>query len=135
MLFLVGTDQADPARQPIFEGGTPPPYYRVSELGRIVEEGDSDDPWRLRLARELLAGRSEEHTSELQSRRDLVCRLLLEKKKPDKRLRRRARGESAGRNSHPHCPAQTDHGGGDHPSTSWVTSRGSLPARHFAAEQ
>src|SRR5690349_22366367 len=28
-----------------------------------------------------LYGRSEEHTSELQSRRDLVCRLLLEKKK------------------------------------------------------
>src|SRR5438874_9088937 len=28
-----------------------------------------------------LASRSEEHTSELQSRRDLVCRLLLEKKK------------------------------------------------------
>src|SRR5690349_23671152 len=27
-----------------------------------------------------LVGRSEEHTSELQSRRDLVCRLLLEKK-------------------------------------------------------
>src|SRR5690349_24178568 len=27
------------------------------------------------------SGRSEEHTSELQSRRDLVCRLLLEKKK------------------------------------------------------
>src|SRR5206468_13005281 len=31
--------------------------------------------------RDLLAGRSEEHTSELQSRSDLVCRLLLEKKK------------------------------------------------------
>src|SRR5690349_22534584 len=29
--------------------------------------------------------RSEEHTSELQSRRDLVCRLLLEKKKKNKR--------------------------------------------------
>src|SRR5206468_10634410 len=28
------------------------------------------------------ARRSEEHTSELQSRSDLVCRLLLEKKKP-----------------------------------------------------
>src|SRR6266849_1531827 len=28
-------------------------------------------------------GRSEEHTSELQSRVDLVCRLLLEKKKKD----------------------------------------------------
>src|SRR5215471_21284248 len=30
------------------------------------------------------SARSEEHTSELQSRRDLVCRLLLEKKKKDK---------------------------------------------------
>src|SRR5690349_23626931 len=30
------------------------------------------------------ARRSEEHTSELQSRRDLVCRLLLEKKKTTK---------------------------------------------------
>src|SRR5690349_22623994 len=30
------------------------------------------------------ADRSEEHTSELQSRRDLVCRLLLEKKKKKK---------------------------------------------------
>src|SRR5690349_22051834 len=29
--------------------------------------------------------RSEEHTSELQSRRDLVCRLLLEKKKKKKK--------------------------------------------------
>src|SRR3712207_7369022 len=32
-------------------------------------------------ARPLDAGRSEEHTSELQSRQYLVCRLLLEKKK------------------------------------------------------
>src|SRR5690349_22613044 len=31
-----------------------------------------------------LLERSEEHTSELQSRRDLVCRLLLEKKKGEK---------------------------------------------------
>src|SRR5437773_9508345 len=31
----------------------------------------------------LLQTRSEEHTSELQSHHDLVCRLLLEKKKPD----------------------------------------------------
>src|SRR5690606_38937005 len=30
------------------------------------------------------AGRSEEHTSELQSRENLVCRLLLEKKKKNK---------------------------------------------------
>src|SRR5690349_22771966 len=33
--------------------------------------------------------RSEEHTSELQSRRDLVCRLLLEKKKKKKKKDRR----------------------------------------------
>src|SRR2546421_4081313 len=31
--------------------------------------------------------RSEEHTSELQSRSDLVCRLLLEKKKKNKKYR------------------------------------------------
>src|SRR3712207_8459971 len=34
-----------------------------------------------------LAGRSEEHTSELQSRQYLVCRLLLEKKKEKKKDR------------------------------------------------
>src|SRR5437868_14263565 len=38
--------------------------------------------FRLRLARP----RSEEHTSELQSRFDLVCRLLLEKKKKQRRV-------------------------------------------------
>src|SRR5690349_23200474 len=35
----------------------------------------------LGLGEDDLRARSEEHTSELQSRRDLVCRLLLEKKK------------------------------------------------------
>src|SRR5438874_12351958 len=46
-------------------------------LGRSVRRPRSrrpQHPERRRL-------RSEEHTSELQSRRDLVCRLLLEKKK------------------------------------------------------
>src|SRR5438874_6130249 len=33
--------------------------------------------------------RSEEHTSELQSRRDLVCRLLLEKKKKKKKSKKK----------------------------------------------
>src|SRR5204862_6926141 len=37
------------------------------------------------------SGRSEEHTSELQSRRDLVCRLLLEKKKNKNVTRSRIR--------------------------------------------
>src|SRR5438132_2671535 len=35
-------------------------------------------------------GRSEEHTSELQSHSDLVCRLLLEKKKKQKHQRQSA---------------------------------------------
>src|SRR5438874_10677496 len=37
-----------------------------------------------------IVSRSEEHTSELQSRRDLVCRLLLEKKKKNKTLAERS---------------------------------------------
>src|SRR5699024_11995481 len=60
-----------------------------------------EQPWKVRLIHEqpdpkqrriaeirrqalLGGGRSEEHTSELQSRFDLVCRLLLEKKKDKK---------------------------------------------------
>src|SRR5690349_21877746 len=42
---------------------------------------DRRAPFLVRFAEGLAATRSEEHTSELQSRRDLVCRLLLEKKK------------------------------------------------------
>src|SRR5215471_21360565 len=52
---------------PIFDPGQPLP-----RRGDRRREGD---PGR----------RSEEHTSELQSRRDLVCRLLLEKKQEDLR--------------------------------------------------
>src|SRR5438132_10644228 len=48
-----------------------------------------------------LVGRSEEHTSELQSHSDLVCRLLLEKKK---RTARPAYGTGA------RSPAATRHG-------------------------
>src|SRR2546427_4131930 len=38
----------------------------------------------LEVTRAYAAGRSEEHTSELQSQSNLVCRLLLEKKKKNK---------------------------------------------------
>src|SRR5436309_11242266 len=41
-------------------------------------------PWRL--AAYVPAARSEEHTSELQSRENLVCRLLLEKKKKKSKI-------------------------------------------------
>src|SRR5215471_9082328 len=47
--------------------------------------------------------RSEEHTSELQSRRDLVCRLLLEKKKTPHPLHQRKK-----RNTRRHIDGQCD---------------------------
>src|SRR2546428_9911165 len=47
----------------------------------------ADDRHVRHLLRLGIADRSEEHTSELQSRSDLVCRLLLEKKKKIQRLR------------------------------------------------
>src|SRR5690349_23056600 len=43
-------------------------------------------PCRRRCAAAPSGWRSEEHTSELQSRRDLVCRLLLEKKKTNNKI-------------------------------------------------
>src|SRR2546421_4482586 len=49
-----------------------------------IRRRPSRDATRFRLATTRRA-RSEEHTSELQSRSDLVCRLLLEKKKKEHR--------------------------------------------------
>src|SRR2546422_6426155 len=46
-----------------------------------AERGDPDRPGAERAVPRLVDLRSEEHTSELQSRLHLVCRLLLEKKK------------------------------------------------------
>src|SRR5687768_18009201 len=48
------------------------------------------------------AARSEEHTSELQSRLHLVCRLLLEKKKLERHLILRQHQESSNDNSSHH---------------------------------
>src|SRR5437588_11814534 len=42
-------------------------------------------PWSSSARRRAAPSRSEEHTSELQSHSDLVCRLLLEKKKNNRR--------------------------------------------------
>src|SRR2546422_8600749 len=76
--------------------GRPPPVHaqlqtvvaRQVDLGdflekvgmRLLQEGDQRHA-ALHLRTPALAIRSEEHTSELQSRLHLVCRLLLEKKK------------------------------------------------------
>src|SRR5204862_2373041 len=55
-------------------------YYWRAVLAGVAAQPVSD---RVLVAAQVENGRlrSEEHTSELQSRRDLVCRLLLEKKK------------------------------------------------------
>src|SRR2546421_4900739 len=54
------------------------------------------------VGRALMTNRSEEHTSELQSRSDLVCRLLLEKKKVGVEQLRRAGAMSTEESSFPH---------------------------------
>src|SRR5574341_319278 len=58
----------------------------LSQLGRVTRSSPGPRRRRRPLPRELAGGRlcllrSEEHTSELQSPTNLVCRLLLEKKK------------------------------------------------------
>src|SRR3712207_7734988 len=63
------------------------PAVRVGPLRRAVgRRGERPEHVKAGVADELVGGRhlelrSEEHTSELQSRQYLVCRLLLEKKK------------------------------------------------------
>src|SRR2546422_4062501 len=54
-------------------------HHAALEIGRAVRPLRDDA--RRRLGDVLHQDRSEEHTSELQSRLHLVCRLLLEKKK------------------------------------------------------
>src|SRR5690349_25127763 len=49
----------------------------VNEAALLAARKDRDKV----VAADFMEARSEEHTSELQSRRDLVCRLRLEKKK------------------------------------------------------
>src|SRR5260370_148331 len=58
----------------------------LQRLARIAGQGQETHARALAafgrvIAQRLAAGRSEEHTSELQSHLNLVCRLLLEKKK------------------------------------------------------
>src|SRR5690349_23960841 len=58
-------------------------YEHAEELSKSYGWAYGDVPTIVLTGRKL--PRSEEHTSELQSRRDLVCRLLLEKKKKKKK--------------------------------------------------
>src|SRR5438445_10213856 len=55
----------------------PPPRSRSSSPPPIPSQGPQ---WAIQVIAPAMVARSEEHTSELQSRQYLVCRLLLEKK-------------------------------------------------------
>src|SRR2546422_1511324 len=57
-------------------------------LGRL-DVGEVAQPGQHRRRQLVADPRSEEHTSELQSRLHLVCRLLLEKKKTEHAIRRK----------------------------------------------
>src|SRR5947207_7724413 len=72
----------------------PRPRWRAPAAGAA-----SNRRTRLRRARARAPprARSEEHTSELQSHSDLVCRLLLEKKKKEKHSRNTANTKTAQR--------------------------------------
>src|SRR2546428_9808116 len=79
-----------PLFRPPHRGIPPTAAVRAPASGHAREPGDrleqrlghvvTDHRGRLQQALVLRRKRSEEHTSELQSRSDLVCRLLLEKK-------------------------------------------------------
>src|SRR5690349_22562233 len=61
------------------------PGITTKQIPNVILPSDPSSPTfnNLSTTGNISAFRSEEHTSELQSRRELVCRLLLEKKKKD----------------------------------------------------
>src|SRR5690349_23234890 len=86
-LFRSGTGPAILAQGPCRprgprQGREAPPGEPDAGKRQAAGGGDGGAP----RAQEPPELRSEEHTSELQSRRDLVCRLLLEKKKKKKNM-------------------------------------------------
>src|SRR5690606_41013184 len=88
-------DLPDPARLvaafDVRPGAAPPAGARIVQIGTSPNVAVGGVPWgpaatgitvdMVHPGDALPTGRSEEHTSELQSRENLVCRLLLEKKK------------------------------------------------------
>src|SRR3712207_7700267 len=77
--------RSSPSPTPAFPASWAAPTGRSTEPRRSgASSPDGADTERVDAARRRVSGevaRSEEHTSELQSRQYLVCRLLLEKKK------------------------------------------------------
>src|SRR5699024_11780044 len=80
---VVQRDGAVALRLVDVDGGAAAQHRDVHRLPQLLGERVADRP---RNGGQVHA-RSEEHTSELQSRFDLVCRLLLEQKKPESPVR------------------------------------------------
>src|SRR5690349_23501744 len=70
-----------PGEDLVYLGDTARVPYGTKSPSTVVRFACEDTQF---LVQQNVKARSEEHTSELQSRRDLVCRLLLEKKKKNK---------------------------------------------------
>src|SRR5690606_40124867 len=93
-VLLAGCSHSKFGAVPVYDGNAARralpsfPTRRSSDLpGQVPASGRPHTPWRIdgrpagyRQDPSGQGGRSEEHTSELQSRENLVCRLLLEKK-------------------------------------------------------
>src|SRR5438874_5794878 len=74
--------------------GLPPPTAEVtSQVSYVRFHGRNKEKW----------WRSEEHTSELETRRDLVCRLLLEKKKKKKKRMKKKKNNVRTTNKKKRC--------------------------------
>src|SRR5690606_40109232 len=81
------TRQQEGEQQPRGPGHVQPLLQRVRDRAQVEREEDRNEEQEQDLCdavEEQQQERSEEHTSELQSRENLVCRLLLEKKKKKK---------------------------------------------------
>src|SRR2546430_9833433 len=72
-------------RSRLIDGIRRRPVREFHSTERLVDEPSAEERVLVGIEHGDLAGRSEEHTSELQSQSNLVCRLLLEKKKTNQR--------------------------------------------------
>src|SRR5262249_61908832 len=79
--FFFPNDPAPPDTYPLSLHDALPIWWRSTRSIAFSETWRSKKAGRFRSARHVSEKRSEEHTSELQSLTNIVCRLLLEKKK------------------------------------------------------
>src|SRR6266540_4593301 len=81
---MTATASAVVVRGPFTPRPGQPLEDQIAELGALVNRLREDLAAQDQEHRQAVDTRSEEHTSELQSHHDIVCRLLLEKKKKNK---------------------------------------------------